>query len=153
MFAMFRLSRCLQALLVSLLFFGLTAWAETLSSPDGRLVLLIETSASAANSQESQLVYRVTFRGKPLVDQSALRLELEGQRPLGSDVRVVKVTPSNFDETYRLLTGKASEVRNHYNALRVDLEEPSGLRRKLTIEARAYDDAVAFRYVVPEQNP
>ncbi len=150
---MFTPSRCLQVLLFSLFFFGLTAWAETLSSPDGRLVLVIETSASAANPQESQLVYRVTFRGKPLVDQSTLRLELEGQHPLGSDLRIVKATPSSFDETYRLLTGKASEVRNHYNALRVDLEEPSGLRRKLTIEARAYDDAVAFRYVVPEQNP
>ncbi|MFY9936452.1 MAG: glycoside hydrolase family 97 N-terminal domain-containing protein, partial [Silvibacterium sp.] len=114
---------------------------------------MIETSANAANPPESQLVYRVTFLGKPLVDKSTLRLELEGQRALGSDLRIVKATPSNIDETYRLLTGKASEVRNHYNALRVDLEEPSGLRRKLTIEARAYDDAVAFRYVVPEQNP
>ena len=149
---MLKPSHCLRALVLSL-FCVLTARAETLSSPDGRLVLVIETSANAANPQESQLVYRVTFRGKPLVDQSALRLEFEGQRALGSDLRIVKATPSNIDETYRLLTGKASEVRNHYNALRVDLEEPSGLRRKLTIEARAYDDAVAFRYVVPEQNP
>jgi alpha-glucosidase len=149
---MLKPSHCLRALVLSL-FCVLTARAETLSSPDGMLVLVIETSANAANPQESQLVYRVTFRGKPLVDQSALRLELEGQRPLGSDVRIVRATPSTFDETYRLLTGKASEVRNHYNALRVDLEEPSGLRRKLTIEARAYDEAVAFRYVVPEQNP
>ncbi len=149
---MLKPSHCLRALVLSL-FCVLTARAETLSSPDGRLVLVIETSANAANPPESQLVYRVTFRGKPLVDKSTLRLELEGQRALGSDLRIVKATPSNIDETYRLLTGKASEVRNHYNALRVDLEEPSGLRRKLTIEARAYDDAVAFRYVVPEQNP
>ena len=88
-----------------------------------------------------------------IVDQSALRLELEGQSPLGTDVRIVSATPSSFDETYHLLTGKASEVRNHYNALRVDLEETTELHRKLTIEARAYDDAVAFRYVLPEQTP
>ncbi len=87
------------------------------------------------------------------MDQSALRLELEGQSPLGTDVRIVSATPSSFDETYHLLTGKASEVRNHYNALRVDLEETTELHRKLTIEARAYDDAVAFRYVIPEQTP
>ncbi|MGA7313117.1 MAG: glycoside hydrolase family 97 protein [Silvibacterium sp.] len=145
--------RCLRgsAFLLFLLFV-LTAWGETLSSPDGRLVLLIETSANTTNPQEAQLVYRVTFRGKPLVEQSALRLELEGQHPLGTDVRIVKATPSSVDETYRLLTGKASEVRNHYNALRVDLEEPTGLHRKLAIEARVYDDAVAFRYVIPDQN-
>jgi alpha-glucosidase len=139
------------------LFFALTpsSRAETLSSPDGRLVLVIETqtAANAGSPPAEQLVYRVTFRGKLLVDQSALRLELEGQRPLGTDVRIVSATPSTFDETYRLLTGKASELRNHYNALRVNLEETTELHRKLTIEARAYDDAIAFRYVVPEQNP
>ncbi|HEX4489179.1 MAG TPA: glycoside hydrolase family 97 catalytic domain-containing protein, partial [Terriglobales bacterium] len=31
-------------------------------------------------------------------------------------------------------------------------EESGGQARKLSIEARAYDDAVAFRYLVPEQN-
>jgi alpha-glucosidase len=141
-------------LLVPLLALASLSHAETLSSPDGRLVLVIETQppASAADSASGQLVYRVAFRGKSLVEQSALRLELEGQRPLGTDVRIVNTTPSSADETSHLITGKASEVRNHYNALRLDLEEPTGLRRKLTIEARAYDDGVAFRYVVPDQN-
>jgi alpha-glucosidase len=142
--------------------------ATTLTSPDGRLVLVIETqvppsvppgpggsiaSAVPANPGAEQLVYRVTFRGKPLIEASALRLELEGQRPLGSDVRIVSATPSSVDESYRLVAGKASEVRNYYNAVRVKLEEPNGLRRNLTLEARAYDDAIAFRYVVPEQAP
>jgi alpha-glucosidase len=63
----------------------------------------------------------------------------------------VKATPSSKDETYHLVTGKASEVRDHYNALRVELEEASGMGRQLVMEARAYDDAIAFRYVVPEQ--
>ena len=120
------------------------ASATTLTSPDGRLVLAIETqvppvappgpggpSASAipANPGAEQLVYRVTYRGKALIENSALRLELEGQRPLGSDVRIVNVVPSSADETYHLVAGKASQVRNRYNAVRVELEEPGGLRR------------------------
>ena len=28
------------------------------------------------------------------------------------------------DETYQLIAGKASSVRNHFNAIRVELEEP-----------------------------
>src|SRR5262249_3395040 len=98
-----------------------------------------------------QLVYAVSFQGKPLIDASALRLDLQGQRPLGSAVRIMNTRPSKADETYRLVTGKASSVRNHYHALRVELEENDAPRRKLVIEARAYDDAVAFRYVVPDQ--
>jgi alpha-glucosidase len=44
-------------------------------------------------------------------------------------------------------------VRDHYNALRVDLAEDNFRRRKLAIEARAYDDGVAFRYLLPDQSP
>jgi alpha-glucosidase len=117
-------------------------------SPDGKLVMSFQTRGATG-----QLTYSVTFRGKPLIDDSALRLDLEGQRPLGTEVRIAQQTPWNVDETYHLVTGKASTVRNHYNALRIDVEENGENRRNLSIEARAYDDAVAFRYVVPEQRP
>ncbi len=102
-------------------------------------------------AEGGQLVYLVSFQGKALIEPSALRLDLKDLPPLGEDVRIAKVIPSSADETYRLLAGKASSVRNHYNALRVELEERGAPARKLVIEARAYDDAVAFRYVVPEQ--
>jgi alpha-glucosidase len=49
------------------------------------------------------------------------------------------------------VTGKTSEVRNHYNALRIDLADVGRSHLKLAMEARAYDDAIAFRYVIPDQ--
>jgi alpha-glucosidase len=141
------------ALSISLLFvFGLPVNAATVSSPDGRLVLTIQITTDGANLPTRHLVYQLSFRGKLLIEPSALRLDLEGQSPLGSNIHIVNTTASSEDRTYNLVTGKASQVRDHYNALRVDLEEPGGMGRKLTIEARAYDDAVAFRYFVPKQN-
>jgi len=122
-----------------------------LQSPDGHLSVTFDTSLNNQPSATGQLEYAVSFNGKPLIDRSVLRLDLQGRRPLGSDVRIAKQTPSATDETYRLVTGKASVVRNHYNALRIDCEENGDSGRKLTIEARAYDDAIAFRYVVPDQ--
>jgi len=144
--------RCFLFFLVLLLTLGSLSTAATLSSPDGRLVLTVETAADAGNPPAQRLVYQVVFQGKPVIEPSALRLDFEGQPSLGTDVHIVKTTASSEDQTYRLVTGKASLVRNHYNALRMDLEEPGGMGRKLAIEARAYDDAVAFRYAVPEQN-
>jgi alpha-glucosidase len=124
----------------------------TVSSPDGRLTLIIDTTSEGETSSSQQhLVYQVSFRGKVLIEPSALRLDLEGQPPLGANVHIVNAVPSSEDHNYTLVTGKASQVRDHYNALRVDAEEPDGMGRTLTIEARAYDDAVAFRYLVPEQ--
>jgi alpha-glucosidase len=124
----------------------------SLRSPDGRLAMTFQTVASDSQpAPAGRLVYGVSFEGKPLITPSTLSLELEGQAPLGTSVRVVRATQSTTDETYRLVTGKASVVRNHFKALRLELEESSGSRRQLVIEARAYDDAIAFRYVVPEQ--
>ena len=127
---------------------------QTLTSPDGRLeITFLIAAGQQATAAGGQLSFKVTYQGKALIDSSPLRLELQGHRPLGSSVRITGVTPSKTDETYRLVAGKASSVRNIYNALRVEVEEVAKPGRKLAIEARAYDDAVAFRYVVPEQAP
>ena len=136
----------------------------TISSPDGRLSMTFRTVAAARPAAEGeappalepapdggQLVYEVSFQGQPLIEASALRLDLKDQRPLGPNVRIVNATSSATDATYHLVAGEASSVRNHFNALRVELEEPAAPGRKLVMEARAYDDAIAFRYVVPEQ--
>ena len=125
--------------------------ANTLKSPDGRLVATFETVQGNQPEAPGQLVYSVTFNGKPLLDRSALTLDLQGQSALGPELQIVNATPSEADEQYHLITGKASAVRNHYNALRIDAADPKSPRRKLSIEARAYDDAITFRYMVPEQ--
>jgi alpha-glucosidase len=135
-----------------------TAFAQSgpasVSSPDGRLTITFQTVVKDKPAPEGgQLVYAISFQGKPLVDPSPLSLDLQGATPLGPDVRLVNATRSQTDETYQLVTGKASKVRDHYNALRIDLAESSRLERKLAMEARVYDDAVAFRYVVPDQSP
>src|ERR1700685_2729591 len=138
-----------------LLFPALLAAQSTaaVKSPDGNVVMTFQTVKDGAVAESGQLVYSVSFHGKPLIDASALRLDLESQRPLGTEVRIAQQTPSTVDETYRLVTGKTSTARNHYNGLRIDLEETGENRRNFSIEARAYDDAVAFRYIVPDQRP
>jgi len=122
-----------------------------LRSPDGQLVVTFETVQNQQPASSGQLVYSVTYKGKPLLDRSALSLELQGEPALGTHVTISHQTPSQVDETYHLVTGKASEVRNHYQALRIDLEDTDRSHLQFAIEARAYDDAIAFRYVVPQQ--
>ncbi|HZU29235.1 MAG TPA: glycoside hydrolase family 97 protein [Bryobacteraceae bacterium] len=123
---------------------SVTAQPITLKSPDGNLAIRFEKTPK-------RLVYDVSFRGKPLIVDSALALELQGQPELGPDLSIVNASTSSADETYHLLTGKASTVRNRFNAVRLQLEEHGAWWRKLELEARAYDDAVAFRYVIPDQ--
>ena len=134
----------------------LTAAAQTapvaLKSPDGALEISIATvRGQAVQAAGGQLAYRVTFRGKPLIEWSNLGLLLEGAPALGPAVRIESSQPSSLDETWKSVQGKANPIRNHYNAVAVQTVETAAAGRRLTVEARAYDDGVAFRYVVPEQ--
>ena len=125
----------------------------SLSSPDQRLTIKFATVAAKESiGTDGKLVYSIIFRGKPLLDESALALELDGQPVLGSSVQIIESTPGTGSDDYALLAGKVSDVHDRYNSLLLRTVEGAGAKRSLLIEARAYNDGIAFRYVLPEQD-
>jgi alpha-glucosidase len=115
------------------------------ASPNSQILMsLAETGQGSPG-----LAYSVEFCGKPLLADSKLGLELEGQPPLGPAMKLAGTQSDSRDETYSIPVGKTRIVRNHYNGLRADFIDSEG--RKLSIEMRAFDDGVAFRYLVPQQ--
>ena len=134
----------------------LTAAGQTgpvaLKSPDGALAITLATlRGQAVEPAGGQLAYRVDFRGQPVIQWSNLGLTIENAPALGPAVRIESSQPSSQDETWKSVQGKTNLIRNHYNAVTVQTAETAANGRRLMLEARAYDDGVAFRYVVPEQ--
>src|ERR1035441_9294631 len=67
----------------------------TVSSPDGAIQATFSTVAGhAAQPTGGQLVYEVTYRGKPMIERSNLGLDLLGQPVLGATVRLEAVRSS-----------------------------------------------------------
>ena len=122
-----------------------------LKSPNGALEISFSVRKGDAAAEMGQLAYSITFQSKPLFDWSALGLVLQGAPPLGAQVRIVSAQPSSEDETWSAPHGKANPIRNHYNAVAIQVRESGDRGRAFAVEARAYDDGVAFRYVVPAQ--
>ena len=121
-------------------------------SPNGALELSIATlRGQSLQASGGQLAYRVAFRGKPVLEWSNLGLAIEGAPVLGAAVRVESSKNSAGDETWNSVAGKSNPIRDHYNAVSVQTVETTAAGRRLTIEARAYDDGVAFRYIIPAQ--
>ena len=144
------------AILAPVLLTALTAVAQTspvvLKSPNGALEISIATvRGQSVQTEGGQLAYRVAFRGQPVLEWSNLGLAIEGSPALGQAVRIDSSQPSSQDETWTPVQGKASPIRNRYNAVTVQTVGTAADARRLTIETRAYDDGVAFRYLVPEQ--
>ncbi len=125
--------------------------ALRVASPDGQIVLILSDSTVGPSSDPSSagMHYAVDFHGKWLLDESALGLKIEGQPALGPGMKQAHAETGHLDETYSIPVGKTRSVQNHFNSVHVDFEDASG--RKLTMEVRAYDDGVAFRYIVPRQ--
>jgi alpha-glucosidase len=122
------------------------------TSPDHRIVLRFSVkAASGSRTGEGQLIYSIDFRGKPMFEDSALRMELANQPPLGDKVHITGRTAGSGIDQYKLLIGKTSDVHDGYNTLAVEIEEGAPSGRKFSIEARVYNDTVAFRYRVPQQ--
>lgn len=121
------------------------------TSPNGQITLtLFEAGpANSAAPEANDLRYAVDFHGKRMIAESALGLDLQGQSALGPGMHLTGSQPEAVDESYTIPVGKTSAVRNHYNGVRAEFADASG--RKLTIEARAFDSGVAFRYIVPAQ--
>jgi alpha-glucosidase len=131
----------LLTLLSSTAFAAETAAARVVTSPDGKISLAIHT--------DSPLGYSITVDGKPVLLRSRLGLELAGDVKLGEKLIALAEERRVSDQHWENKYGKNSDVRDHYNEL--DLLVLGGERRFL-INARAYDDGVAFRYVLPKQD-
>jgi len=132
--------------ILSLVLLGLAAvtavFAETdtvsVASPDGQLVLRLFI-VSPKDAILVRLAYSVTFHGKLLMDTSLLGIALHDQEVfLGETVGLVSATPTSV-----------KEPGNRYNSLIAQYIQNGSLGRRITIEARAYDDGVAFRYYIP----
>ena len=120
-------------------------FAQSVSSPDSQLRL------NFTLADHGQLTYDVSYRGKPVLTRSELGLDLQNQPSFGANLQMVGATPSKIDETYTVPAGKSKTIRNVCNVLTLDLRETTPRNRRLSIEARAYDDGVAFRYLIPDQ--
>jgi alpha-glucosidase len=122
-----------------------------LTSPDHQLVVHFGIKA-AANRESGQLVYSATFHGKPIVDDSALGLQLGDQAALGSEVSIADSKAGSGVDDYTLANQKVSKVHDAYNSLVIRVDEDAAPHRAMSIEVRAYNGGFAFRYVLSQQD-
>lgn len=131
-------------------------------SPDGthRLECYTARTASGVNT----LCYEVTYKGKKVIEQSRVGLELDNrvwEKALGfrkleqpdcwmDNLEVDSVSYGKHDEVWNPLYGERSTVRDCYNAGTLYLSKKDGSKYRMNIEVRAYDEGVAFRYFFPE---
>lgn len=122
--------------------------AFELRSPNG----LMSVSFDAKDFEEvpSCLVYNVSYKGRTIIDESRLGLELEEER-LGDGMAATLLSMGRHDMIWKPVYGERSIVRNSYSEAEMQLKETETPHRILTLTVRAYDEGIAFCYTVPKQ--
>ena len=94
----------------------------------------------------------VSRKGEQILAASPLGLELS-DAPGFSGLELAGIKRTTVRRTIPLTASKARSALDHYNSALIAFRESTGSRRTLTIEARAYDDGIAFRYLLPKGGP
>lgn len=122
------------------------------SSPDGNLKIIFELKENPQPYLPGQRAYyRVSYKGAPVLADSPLGLDFKGAGPLDRDFEIVQTHHESRDSTWENPIGDFSRVRDHYHQLAVSLRETRPPGRRLDLIFRAYDEGIAFRYLLPEQ--
>ena len=124
----------------------------TVSSPDGSLVISFSVKGNPQPYLPGERAYySVIYKGTPILSDSPLGLDFLGANPLDQDFEVIATDRQKHDSVWKNPLGAKSSIPDRYNQLIVSLQERKAPRRRLDLVFRAYDEGVAFRYVLPEQ--
>lgn len=120
------------------------AAAQQQTSPDGNVVLSFSLKADGTPT------YKMTYKGKPVINESTLGFTLKKDEPLTNHFKVVSDSKSTFKEAWKPVWGEEKEILNHYNELLVQLKQDK-TNRLMNIRFRVYNEGVGFRYEFPTQ--
>lgn len=116
---------------------------EVLKSPDGGIVFNLYF-------RDRQLSYLITYKGKKVIDPSALGLMVDG-RKFGEGGSLGDVKRFSANETYPW-RGVHNKAVNFYNAARIQIDGTPRLGT-LVLEVRVFNEGVAFRYIISNKKP
>jgi hypothetical protein len=138
--------------LVSIIFISITVFSLqaapkklVLKSPNGKLVIKAEVNT------KGQPVYNVKFNNKEVILQSALGLATDNA-DFTKNVAITQVSETTkFQETYSSPAEKRASRTFVANCASLKLTDSN--KKVLTIEFRAANEGVAFRYLANDRKP
>lgn len=117
-----------------------TAETKTVSSPDGKLVVTID-------SENGKAFYSVKYNNKQMIERSQLGVDAN-IADFTNGLTLVKTDEKRIDETYSLRTAKTSKV--HYQANQLNLTYDTKQKHQMVVTFNVANNDVAFRYSFPQ---
>jgi alpha-glucosidase len=109
------------------------------ASPNGQIQFQLTTAA--------RLNYQISFRKKPVIETAPLGIIIDGV-DLGQGAKIERIENYRRDEKY-IWRGVHSEAVNRCRGAKLFVKHRTS-KIDYTIEVRAFNDGIAFRFIVPD---
>jgi alpha-glucosidase len=90
--------------------------------------------------------YSASYDKEVILAPSRLGFDFKEQEPLNQGLRVTHLERSTFDQVWEQPWGETRYIRNHYNEMRVYLQEEAEPGRELIVVFRVFDEGFGFRF-------
>jgi len=95
--------------------------------------------------------YQVFFNEKEIIGKSKMGFDLMNAQDMKTGFELLGTEEMMMNENWEMPWGEQRMVNNHFEEMKIILQESEEPKRLLNLYFRAYDDGVAFRYEFPEQ--
>ena len=134
-------------ILISLILISICAYGQremSVASPDKSIVFNLKMTDTAP-------LYKVSYKAKPILRYSALQFNFQegGKFPL--NLKSAKPVYTQKIESYELVVGKNKKITSRYTQMVVAIEENTGMKRKINLVVRVFNDGIGFRFEFPAQ--
>ena len=102
--------------------------------------------------ENGEIYYSTRRHYKANIKKSRIHLDMDEASSLGN-FQLISNEESLHDEEWSPVLGQKEKINNRYRELEIELQNGKEYSSIKTIKLyfRAYDDGVAFRYEIPEQ--
>jgi alpha-glucosidase len=139
------LRRLLAAMLLAAAPSALLAAPLSVTSPDGRIEVVVDTD------NEGRASYAVRRGGAAIIAPSRLGFLFSDQRKFERGLVLTDAGRTTRDESWEQPWGEWRRIRSHHNELRVRMREGGAPGRVIDLVIRVQDDGLGLRYEMPAQ--
>jgi alpha-glucosidase len=109
------------------------------------------TEISFRLDEEGRPHYSVLYGKTTVIVDATLGIEFKQAGLLTQNLERTGFERRGGDHEYTIVAGKSRKARDRFNEITVSLKENIKPHRRYDVVLRAYDDGVAFRYIIPRQ--
>ncbi len=112
---------------------------QTLSSPDGKITVTVNTG--------DKLAYSIALNGRTVLEQTPISIDIAGGKSIGTSLKGVSARKGKVDGTVPSPFYRSTSIAEKYNSLTLKVD------REWNVDFRAYDDGVAYRFEYTGKKP